>query len=66
MARLAPSTQTGDVLLRDVTEGDLPIFFEHKGDPEANSFARERPWPLAGLYADPGRDGRTSSNRPGA
>lgn len=25
----------GDVLLRDVVEGDLPVFFEHQCDPEA-------------------------------
>lgn len=27
---------TSDVLLRDVTEGDLAIFFEYQRDPEAN------------------------------
>ena len=26
---------TGDVLLRDVADGDLPIFFEHQLDPDA-------------------------------
>ena len=30
---------TGDVLLRDVTEGDLPLFFEHQRDPVANEMA---------------------------
>src|SRR5262245_53385727 len=30
---------TGDVLLRDVTEGDLPIFFEQQRDPVANRMA---------------------------
>jgi RimJ/RimL family protein N-acetyltransferase len=30
---------TSDVLLRDVTEGDLPIFFEHQMDPDANQMA---------------------------
>jgi RimJ/RimL family protein N-acetyltransferase len=30
---------TGDVLLRDVTEGDLPILFEQQRDPEANRMA---------------------------
>ena len=30
---------TGDVLLRDVTEGDLPIFFEQQRDPAANRMA---------------------------
>src|SRR6516164_5828371 len=30
---------TGDVLLRDVTEGDLPIFFEQERDPAANRMA---------------------------
>ena len=29
----------GDVSLRDVTDGDLPIFFEHQLDPEANRMA---------------------------
>jgi RimJ/RimL family protein N-acetyltransferase len=28
-----------DVILRDVTEGDLPIFFEHQMDPDANQMA---------------------------
>jgi RimJ/RimL family protein N-acetyltransferase len=35
----APSTRTGDVVLRDVTEGDLAIFFEHQRDPVANRMA---------------------------
>ena len=30
---------TGDVLLRDVTEGDLPILFEQQRDPAANRMA---------------------------
>ncbi len=30
---------TMDVRLRDVTEDDLPIFFEHQRDPVANSMA---------------------------
>jgi len=30
---------TGDVLLRDVTEADLPIFFEQQRDPAANRMA---------------------------
>jgi RimJ/RimL family protein N-acetyltransferase len=30
---------TGDLLLRDVTEGDLPILFEHQLDPKANQMA---------------------------
>ena len=30
---------TSDVLLRDVTEGDLPIFFEQQRDPAANRMA---------------------------
>jgi RimJ/RimL family protein N-acetyltransferase len=29
----------GDVALRDVREDDLPIFFEHQRDPEANRMA---------------------------
>lgn len=28
-----------DVVLREVTEADLPIFFEHQRDPEANQMA---------------------------
>ena len=35
----APSTRTGDVVLHDVTEGDLAIFFEHQRDPVANRMA---------------------------
>ena len=30
---------TGDTHLRDVTESDLPVFFEHQRDPEANRMA---------------------------
>ena len=30
---------TGEVRLRDVTEDDLPIFFEHQRDPVANRMA---------------------------
>jgi RimJ/RimL family protein N-acetyltransferase len=30
---------TGDVRLRDVIEDDLPIFFEHQSDPDANRMA---------------------------
>jgi RimJ/RimL family protein N-acetyltransferase len=30
---------TSGVVLRDVTEGDLPIFFEHQQDPDANHMA---------------------------
>ena len=30
---------TSDVLLRDVTEDDLPIFFEHQRDPASNRMA---------------------------
>jgi len=30
---------TGEVLLREVTEDDLPVFFEHQRDPEANQMA---------------------------
>jgi len=30
---------TNKVQLRDVTEGDLPIFFEHQLDPDANRMA---------------------------
>jgi RimJ/RimL family protein N-acetyltransferase len=39
MATRAPSSMTGDVLLRDVAEADLPIFFDHQLDPEATRMA---------------------------
>ncbi|HUG90053.1 MAG TPA: GNAT family N-acetyltransferase [Planctomycetaceae bacterium] len=46
MAVGRPMSLAGSVRLRDVTEGDLPIFFEHQREPDANwmaSFpARER------------------------
>jgi RimJ/RimL family protein N-acetyltransferase len=32
-------TLTGKVRLRDVSEGDLPIFFEHQREPDANRMA---------------------------
>ena len=34
-----PMSLAGRVRLRDVIEGDLPIFFEHQRDPEANRMA---------------------------
>jgi hypothetical protein len=39
VAGRASSASTGDVLLRDVTEGDLHVFFEHQLDPDANHVA---------------------------
>lgn len=39
MAGRPPSLSTNDVLLRDVTEDDLPVFFEHQLDPAANHMA---------------------------
>jgi RimJ/RimL family protein N-acetyltransferase len=33
------SPEPGDVVLRDVAEGDLPILFDHQQDPEANRMA---------------------------
>lgn len=39
MARRAPSPLTSDVLLRDVTESDLPIFFDQQLDSDANHMA---------------------------
>lgn len=39
MATHAPVPRTSDVLLRDVSEGDLPILFEQQMDPEANRMA---------------------------
>ena len=35
----APVSLTGNIRLRDVTTGDLPVFFEHQRDPEANRMA---------------------------
>ena len=45
---------TTDVLLRDVTEGDLPIFFEQQRDPAANrtaAFTAEDPADRAAFMA---------------
>lgn len=39
MAKRAPGL-IEKVLLRDVTEGDLPIFFEQQLDPDATHMAR--------------------------
>lgn len=39
MTRPASRPSTGDVRLRDVTAGDLPLFFEHQLDPEAARMA---------------------------
>jgi RimJ/RimL family protein N-acetyltransferase len=39
MAKGTPGPPTNDVRLRDVTEADLPIFFEHQLDPDANRMA---------------------------
>ncbi len=39
MRLMASSDPTPVVTLRDVTEDDLPIFFEHQRDPEANRMA---------------------------
>jgi len=39
MARHAPGPSTSDVLLRDVTERDLPIFFDQQLDSDANHMA---------------------------
>lgn len=39
MARHASSTRMGGVLLRNVADGDLPLFFEHQQDPVANRMA---------------------------
>jgi len=35
----APVSLAGNIRLRDVTAGDLPAFFEHQRDPEANRMA---------------------------
>ncbi len=43
VATRAPSPSTSNVVLRDVTAGDLPIFFEHQLDPEANQMAALTP-----------------------
>ena len=39
IAGRAASPSTGDVVLREVTEDDLPIFFEHQRDPDASRMA---------------------------
>lgn len=39
MTGRAPDSVTGDVVLRDVTEEDLPVFFEHQRDRSANHMA---------------------------
>ena len=39
VARHAPNHGTGEVLLRDVEEADLPIFFDQQLDPDANHMA---------------------------
>jgi hypothetical protein len=39
----APSTRTGEVVLRDVTESDLALFFEQQRDPVANRMANFPP-----------------------
>src|SRR6266511_3124980 len=39
MARSAPDSMINHVILREVTEADLPIFFEHQLDPDANRMA---------------------------
>ena len=39
MGETAPGSAVGEVLLRDVIASDLPIFFEHQLDPEANAMA---------------------------
>ncbi len=39
MAKRVPRPSTSDVLLRDVTEVDLPIFFAQQLDPDANQMA---------------------------
>ena len=35
----SPDSSTSDVRLRDVVEGDLPVFYEHQRDPEATRMA---------------------------
>jgi len=39
MERAASNSETYDIVLRDVTTGDLPIFFEQQLDSEANQMA---------------------------
>jgi RimJ/RimL family protein N-acetyltransferase len=39
VAEHTPGPETGDLLLRDVAETDLPILFEHQRDPEATRMA---------------------------
>ena len=39
MDRIGPNASTHSIVLRDVTEADLPIFYEHQLDPIANQMA---------------------------
>ncbi len=39
MARVAPDSGARGVMLRDVTESDLPMFFDHQLDPDATRMA---------------------------
>ena len=39
MPRDTSASLTSDIRLREVTDDDLPIFFEHQRDPEANQMA---------------------------
>lgn len=43
MPSRAPTSFTCDICLRDVTEGDLPIFFEQQWDSDANRMAAVPP-----------------------
>ncbi|MQA74441.1 MAG: GNAT family N-acetyltransferase [Solirubrobacterales bacterium] len=36
---MSPGAATGDLVLREVAEADLPVFFEQQRDPEANRMA---------------------------
>lgn len=39
MSTHTPTSLTGNIRLRDVSDGDLPVFFEQQCDPDANQMA---------------------------
>jgi RimJ/RimL family protein N-acetyltransferase len=51
MAAHLPALLTSDIRLRHVTEDDLPIFFEHQWDPDANQMAAFLPRDEAAFMA---------------
>src|SRR5262245_22120712 len=66
MATQPPALLMGDVRLREVTDSDLPVFFEQQCDPEANQMAafpardRDAFWAhWTKILADPTKSVRT-------